>query len=268
MFTMPLGVSGFGDEKVPTVPNQEWEQPLHDLVETYNNVTARNALEEDLGDAVRQAGEVEHPGHDADAVEVRGHRLGVHRLGVHALVVGLRHRFVVRRVRGGVDQIGLEPDLGQDLRDQAAGLVGLLVERPATDVDPLAEGLVERTEHLLTVPLLRSDQDPDRTPGRRQHLAILIRDVPVLVEVGQAHHVPVHLDVADLLDLEDPARGDPGEGTQRVEPQVGAVGRGLGRSSRLSHVDATASAGRSFPDQRVTLTHLLPYVGASAAEPR
>jgi arginine decarboxylase len=40
-----LGVSGFGEEKVPTSANQEWEQPLVDLVETYNNVTARNALE-------------------------------------------------------------------------------------------------------------------------------------------------------------------------------------------------------------------------------
>jgi arginine decarboxylase len=40
-----LGVSGFGDEKVPTAANLEWEQPLTDLVETYNNVTARNALE-------------------------------------------------------------------------------------------------------------------------------------------------------------------------------------------------------------------------------
>jgi arginine decarboxylase len=40
-----LGVSGFGDEKVPTTPNPEWEQPLIDLVETYNNVNARNALE-------------------------------------------------------------------------------------------------------------------------------------------------------------------------------------------------------------------------------
>jgi len=40
-----LGVSGFGDEKVPTTANPEWEQPLLDLVETYNNVTARNALE-------------------------------------------------------------------------------------------------------------------------------------------------------------------------------------------------------------------------------
>jgi arginine decarboxylase len=40
-----LGVSGFGEEKVPTAPNQEWEQPILDLVETYNNVNARNALE-------------------------------------------------------------------------------------------------------------------------------------------------------------------------------------------------------------------------------
>ena len=40
-----LGVSGFGDEKVPTTANPDWEQPLTDLIETYNNVTARNALE-------------------------------------------------------------------------------------------------------------------------------------------------------------------------------------------------------------------------------
>jgi arginine decarboxylase len=40
-----LGVSGFGEEKVPATANQEWEQPLLDLIETYNNVTARNALE-------------------------------------------------------------------------------------------------------------------------------------------------------------------------------------------------------------------------------
>ena len=38
-----LGVSGFGDEKVPSTANSEWEQPLIDLIETYNNVTARNA---------------------------------------------------------------------------------------------------------------------------------------------------------------------------------------------------------------------------------
>jgi arginine decarboxylase len=40
-----LGVSGFGAEQVPVTANSEWEQPLVDLVETYNNITARNALE-------------------------------------------------------------------------------------------------------------------------------------------------------------------------------------------------------------------------------
>src|SRR3954464_5432386 len=40
-----LGVSGFGDEKVPTAANPDWEQPIADLIDTYNNVTARNALE-------------------------------------------------------------------------------------------------------------------------------------------------------------------------------------------------------------------------------
>src|SRR5262245_17760702 len=33
-----LGVSGFGDEKVPTMANQDWEQPIADLIDTYNNV--------------------------------------------------------------------------------------------------------------------------------------------------------------------------------------------------------------------------------------
>src|SRR5918993_491469 len=40
-----LGVSGFGAEQVPTSANPDWEQPIVDLVETYNNVNARNALE-------------------------------------------------------------------------------------------------------------------------------------------------------------------------------------------------------------------------------
>jgi arginine decarboxylase len=40
-----LGVSGFGAAQVPSSANPDWEQPLVDLVETYNNVTARSALE-------------------------------------------------------------------------------------------------------------------------------------------------------------------------------------------------------------------------------
>ncbi len=40
-----LGVSGFGDERIPTAVTEDMEQPVADLIETYNNLTARNALE-------------------------------------------------------------------------------------------------------------------------------------------------------------------------------------------------------------------------------
>jgi arginine decarboxylase len=40
-----LGVSGFGDERIPTTVTEDMEQPVADLIETYNNLTARNALE-------------------------------------------------------------------------------------------------------------------------------------------------------------------------------------------------------------------------------
>jgi arginine decarboxylase len=40
-----LGVSGFGAEQIPTTPDAEWEQPVTDLIETYNTLNARNALE-------------------------------------------------------------------------------------------------------------------------------------------------------------------------------------------------------------------------------
>ena len=40
-----LGTLGFGEEKVPTEVKEEFEQPLVDLIETYKQVTQRNALE-------------------------------------------------------------------------------------------------------------------------------------------------------------------------------------------------------------------------------
>src|SRR5689334_23144636 len=41
-----LGVSAFGEEKIPeTIPKDEVEQPVLDLLETHQNLTARNALE-------------------------------------------------------------------------------------------------------------------------------------------------------------------------------------------------------------------------------
>src|SRR5687767_10987688 len=40
-----LGTLDFGEEKIPTEVKEEFEQPLVDLIETYKNVTQRNALE-------------------------------------------------------------------------------------------------------------------------------------------------------------------------------------------------------------------------------
>ena len=40
-----LGTTGFGEEKIPTVVKDEFEQPLIDLIEAYHSVTKRNALE-------------------------------------------------------------------------------------------------------------------------------------------------------------------------------------------------------------------------------
>jgi arginine decarboxylase len=40
-----LGTTGFGEEKIPTVVKDEFEQPLVDLIEAYHAVTKRNALE-------------------------------------------------------------------------------------------------------------------------------------------------------------------------------------------------------------------------------
>jgi arginine decarboxylase len=40
-----LGTTAFGEEKIPTTPRDDFEQPLVDLIETYHSVTQRNALE-------------------------------------------------------------------------------------------------------------------------------------------------------------------------------------------------------------------------------
>jgi arginine decarboxylase len=40
-----LGVSGFGDEQVPTAPNEDWEQPVLDLYHSMHSVSQKNLLE-------------------------------------------------------------------------------------------------------------------------------------------------------------------------------------------------------------------------------
>jgi arginine decarboxylase len=40
-----LGTSGFGEERIPEKPRDDFEQPLIDLLDTYQSVTQRNAVE-------------------------------------------------------------------------------------------------------------------------------------------------------------------------------------------------------------------------------
>ncbi|MGH9203169.1 MAG: biosynthetic arginine decarboxylase, partial [Vicinamibacterales bacterium] len=40
-----LGTTGFGEEKIPTVVKDDFEQPVVDLIEAYHGVTQRNAVE-------------------------------------------------------------------------------------------------------------------------------------------------------------------------------------------------------------------------------
>src|SRR6476620_3117147 len=159
----------------------------------------------DLGeDGAEERGPVDVDGRGADVVTD----------GVHALMVALGDGVVERRVVPGLDQVGREADVGQRRGD------GLLRELLAVVVAPGADGGVPVAEGLVVVVLGDLDRDADGLLGALQHLAVAVGDVLVLVEVGQRHHVPLHVDVTDLLDLADPARGDPGERAERVEPEV------------------------------------------------
>ncbi len=40
-----LGVSGFGNEQIPTTPREDYEQPIVDLIEAFNGLSTRNAIE-------------------------------------------------------------------------------------------------------------------------------------------------------------------------------------------------------------------------------
>ena len=85
----------------------------------------------------------------------------------------------------------------------------------------------------------------------------------------------VHVDVADLLDLEDPAGGDPAPRAQRVEPEVRAASflaavlrpcsNPLDRQYGQSSVQHQLSRARAdVPDRRLVLTRR----GTSQPDPR
>src|SRR5690606_2428398 len=75
-------------------------------------------------------------------------------------------------------------------------------------------------EGLGPVLLLGGDAHADRAPALLDRLPVLLRHLLVLVEDGQAHHVPAHLDRTEPLHLEAPPRSDPRPRAQGVEPEV------------------------------------------------
>ncbi|SLC88807.1 Uncharacterised protein [Mycobacteroides abscessus subsp. massiliense] len=77
-------------------------------------------------------------------------------------------------------------------------------------MDPGSHRRVQRLQDFLALGLLGGDGHAYRPPGGLHQLLIPLRQiVATLVEYRQAHHPELHLDVANLLNLEDPPRGDP-----------------------------------------------------------
>src|SRR5205085_2099105 len=68
--------------------------------------------------------------------------------------------------------------------------------------------------------LLGGDQDSHRTPRGIHAATVVRRQVAALVEHGQTHHVPAHVEPAHRGHLEHPARRDPCPWAERIEPEV------------------------------------------------
>jgi hypothetical protein len=130
---------------------------------------------------------------------VDGRRTHVLADGIHPGMVALAQRLVVLVGGGGLGQLGGQPDLRQRLGDHVIEVLVVLV------VDQRAHRGVQRGQHLRAVRLLGGDRHPHRAPGLLHHLLVLLGQVTPLVEHRQAHHVEFDVDIADLLDLQDPA---------------------------------------------------------------
>src|SRR5690606_28095409 len=112
-----------------------------------------------------------------------------------------------------------------------------------------------------------------------QQVAVLLGQFVqlVLVQDGEAHHMPADLDVADLLDLQDPARGHPRPRAERVEPEVGrglavrggVLGHLAPQKGRLLLSDRTPPGGPSFPGAaRMSSGTAAPHTGYRSPETR
>ena len=126
---------------------------------------------------------------------------------------------VLERVIGELEKTSADVRVVPDLfRSRFPASVGV----SELDGMPIISLRIVAAQDLRTLGLLGGDGHPYRLPRLLQAFAVLLRQVfLVLVEHREAHHVEVHLDIADLLDLENPSRRDPAPGAQRIEPEIG-----------------------------------------------
>ena len=141
-------------------------------------------------------------------------------------------------VLGGVGRVGqgrVEAALGQRLDVQVVVEVALL------DVPLGAERGVQVAQRGRAVLLLHGDADADRAPAPAEQLLVLLgQALAAGVEHRERHHAEGQVDVALLLDLEDPARADPGERAERIEVEVDDR-LGCGSSCHVTHFTAITS---------------------------
>ena len=158
----------------------------------------------------------QHRAEEGDTVDVDGRSADVGADRVHAGVVARAQRVVMGAVGSGRRQRRRQPGLSQGLRDDLLKVLVVPV------VNPGAHGGIQRSQYVGPAGLFGGDGDPDRTPGLLHQFLVLLGQIAPLVEHREAHDMEVHVDIAHLLHLEDPPRGDPGPGAQRVEPEVSA----------------------------------------------
>src|SRR5262249_50884541 len=80
-------------------------------------------------------------------------------------------------------------------------------------------------------------------------LAVALGQIlPLLVQHGQAHHVPPRGHRAYPLHLDHPAGGDPRPGTERIEPEIHVHGCLLGHLSSPCVLVTASPATDNLPD--------------------
>src|SRR5690606_6456667 len=80
---------------------------------------------------------------------------------------------------------------------------------------------VEVAQCHRAVLLLDQAADAYRIPAGLQRLEVAIRQpFATVVQVGEAHHVELRLDIANLLDFQQPLRGHPRERANRINPDI------------------------------------------------